>query len=41
MGDAMKIRIAIKAIKTTPLMSVEEGIAAMKKAAEVGYKPPQ
>jgi uncharacterized protein with GYD domain len=32
---------AIKAIKTTPLMSVEEGLAAMKKAAEVGYKPPQ
>ncbi|MBI4584562.1 MAG: GYD domain-containing protein [Planctomycetes bacterium] len=31
---------AIKAIKTTPLMTVEEGIAAMKKAASAGYRPP-
>jgi len=31
---------AVKAIKTTPLMTVEEGIAAMKKAAEAGYRPP-
>jgi uncharacterized protein with GYD domain len=31
---------AVKAIKTTPLMTVEEGIAAMRKAAEAGYRPP-
>ena len=31
---------AVKAIKTTPLMTVEEGIAAMKKAGEAGYRPP-
>lgn len=28
-----------KAVKTTPLLSVEEGIAAMKKARGSGYKP--
>ena len=28
-----------KTVKTTPLMSVEEGIAAMKKAGSSGYKP--
>lgn len=27
------------AVKTTPLLSVEEGIAAMKKASGSGYKP--
>jgi uncharacterized protein with GYD domain len=27
------------AVKTTPLLSVEEGIAAMKKAGGSGYKP--
>jgi uncharacterized protein with GYD domain len=32
---------AIKAIKTTPLLTLEEGIEAMKKAAGTGYKPPQ
>jgi len=31
---------AIKALKTTPLMTIEEGIAAMKKAAAAGYAPP-
>ena len=31
---------AIKAIKTTPLMTIEEGISAMKKAAQAGYIPP-
>ncbi len=31
---------AVKALKTTPLMTVEEGMAAMKKAGEIGYKPP-
>ncbi len=31
-----------KAIKTTPLMTVEEGLSAMRKAAEAGarYRPP-
>jgi uncharacterized protein with GYD domain len=28
-----------KTVKTTPLMSVEEGQAAMKKAGGTGYKP--
>ncbi|HKD60601.1 MAG TPA: GYD domain-containing protein [Terracidiphilus sp.] len=28
-----------KAIKTTPLLSVEEGMDAMKKAGRSGYKP--
>jgi uncharacterized protein with GYD domain len=32
---------SIKAIKTTPLMSVEEGMEAMKKAGTIGYKPLQ
>jgi len=31
---------AVKAIKTTPLMTTEEGIAAMKKASAAGYRPP-
>ena len=30
---------ACKAVKTTPLISTEEGIEAMKKAASCGYKP--
>lgn len=30
---------SIKAQKTTPLLSLEEGLAAMKKAAGSGYKP--
>ena len=28
-----------KAVKTTALLSVEEGVAAMKKASGTGYKP--
>jgi len=32
---------ALKAIKTTPLLTIEEGIEAMKKAAGAGYRPPQ
>ena len=28
-----------KTVKTTPLLSVEEGIAAMKKGGSSGYKP--
>ena len=31
---------AAKAIKTTPLLSVAEGVEAMKKAAKSGYKAP-
>lgn len=32
---------SLKAIKTTPLLSAEEGLAAAKKAAESGYTPVQ
>lgn len=31
---------AIRCIKTTPLMTAAEGVAAMKKAAMSGYKAP-
>ncbi len=31
---------AVKSIKTTPLMSMEEGVEAMKKASGVGYQAP-
>jgi uncharacterized protein with GYD domain len=31
---------AAKAFKTTPLMSVEEGVEAMRKAQETGYRRP-
>ena len=31
---------AVKAIKTTPLMTVEEGMEAFKKAAGAEYQPP-
>ena len=31
---------AIKALRTTPLMTVEEGIRAMEKAGTAGYQPP-
>ncbi len=31
---------ACKSVKTTPLLSLEEGIAAMKAAGTLGYKPP-
>lgn len=30
---------AIKSIKTTPLLSAEETMEAMKKASQAGYKP--
>ncbi len=30
---------ACKSVKTTPLLSVEEGLEAMKKAGSAGYKP--
>ena len=32
---------AVKAIKTTPLLTLDEGIEAMKKAGKSGYKPPK
>jgi uncharacterized protein with GYD domain len=31
---------AVKAVKTTPLMTIEEGMEAMQKAAGAGYRPP-
>jgi hypothetical protein len=31
---------AVKAIKTTPLMSTEEAMEAMRKANGVSYQPP-
>ena len=31
---------AVKSVKTTPLMTVAEGIEAMKKAGGAGYRPP-
>jgi len=30
-----------KAIQTTPLMTIEEGIEAMRKAGGAGYRPPK
>lgn len=33
-------RGAVKALKTTPLMTIEEGIEAMRKASCTGYHPP-
>jgi uncharacterized protein with GYD domain len=32
---------ACKSVKTTPLLSTEEGIEAAKKAAKAGYTPPR
>ena len=32
---------AVRAIRTTPLMTAQEGLAAMKKAATTGYQPPK
>jgi uncharacterized protein with GYD domain len=31
---------AVKAVKTTPLLTVQEGIEAMRSAGGAGYKPP-
>ena len=31
---------AFNAFKTTPLLSAEEGMEAMKKAGKINYKPP-
>jgi uncharacterized protein with GYD domain len=32
---------ALKSIKTTPLLTTEEGLEAAKKAAQSGYQPPK
>ena len=31
---------AVKTVKTTPLLTIEEGIEAMRKASGTGYRPP-
>ncbi len=31
---------AIKSVQTTPLMTVQEGMEAMRKAGQAGYRPP-
>ena len=31
---------AVKAIQTTPLLSLDEGVQAMERAGEAGYRPP-
>ncbi len=31
---------AVRAYKTTPLLTIEEGLEAMRKGAETGYQPP-
>jgi uncharacterized protein with GYD domain len=31
---------AMKAVKTTPLLEIDDGIEAMKMAADAGYRPP-
>jgi uncharacterized protein with GYD domain len=39
-GIAIASGGACKNVKTTPLLSTEEGIAAITKAAAAGYQPP-
>jgi len=31
---------AVNAVKTTPLMTVQEGMRAMRQAGQAGYRPP-
>jgi uncharacterized protein with GYD domain len=31
---------SVRAIKTTPLMTIQEGIEAFRKAGQAGYRPP-
>jgi uncharacterized protein with GYD domain len=31
---------AVKAVKTTPLMTIDEAMEAMRKASGAGYRPP-
>ena len=37
---AISVGGAFKAAKTTPLLSLEEGVEAMTKAGQAGYRPP-
>ena len=37
---AVAVGGAVKAVKTTPLFSVREGVEAMRKAGQVNYQPP-
>ena len=39
-GMAFAAGGAIDNLQTTPLISIEDGVAAMKKAAEISYTPP-
>ena len=39
-GFAVAAGGALKAVKTTPLMTIEEGLEAMKRASGAGYRPP-
>lgn len=39
-GIAVSAGGAVKAMKTTPLMTLEEGQEAIRKAAGTGYRPP-
>jgi uncharacterized protein with GYD domain len=32
---------ALRTMKTTPLLTAKEGVAAMRKASAAGYKPPK
>jgi uncharacterized protein with GYD domain len=42
LGSGLQISAggAVKALKTTPLMTIEEGIEAMRKAGVADYQPP-
>lgn len=31
---------AVTSVRTTPLLTLEEGVAAMRKASSTGYRPP-
>ena len=31
---------AVRAVKTTPLMTMQEGVEAFRKAGQAGYRPP-
>ena len=32
---------AVKALKTTPLLTIDEGVAALRAAGGAGYQPPR
>lgn len=40
LGIAFSSRGALKAIKTTPLLTMEEAVTAMRKADQLAYEPP-